>query len=463
MQNLFRHGLIYTIAGAFSGGLSLILLPIYARNLRPAEYGVLELLALVTVLVTLTVALEVHQGVARFYPEARSGDDQISIASNALWFSCVAYGVFAVIALAGGGVFSALLIGSDGFVGAWRLAVVGMVLLGVYNLARNQLRFQLQPLQYAISSFLGGGVTILLALWLIRFGVTGALIAQAAGSTIGAAYALFMARAVYQPRVDRARLLEMLRFSGPLVLSSLGVWLNLYVDRLVINALLGTSELGVYAAAYRVGSVVSVVTSGLQGALTPLVYAHHTAPETPRTLARLFSRFALVALVVLLVLSLSSRELIALVTAPEYAAAARLITPMTASVLVLGVYVFAPGLPLARKSGTLAMVNLGMAGLNLLLNFVLIPPLGLMGSALATLFSAIIGVGTLFVLGARHYPIPYLWARILSVSLLVMALAWWGASLGLLGRLVVGAVGVFVVWWVLGRVNSNAMPLKGAG
>jgi O-antigen/teichoic acid export membrane protein len=454
MQQFFRHGLIYALASAFSGGLNLILLPIYARSLSLTDYGILELLMLIGTLVNLTVGLEVLQGVARFFPEARDEPERVAIASSALWFSCLAYGVFAVIALGWGSEFARVVIGSDGYLNVWQLAVFAMVVWGLYNLTRNQLRFQLRPLDYALANLSGGSTTLILAPFLVRYGISGALIAQTVGSLVGTAYAVFAARGVYRLGVDIPKLREMLRFSSPLVFSSVGVWLALYVDRVMISRLLGIEAVGVYAVAYRIATVVSVLIAGFQGALTPLVYTHHRDLETPAKLARVFVQFAAPALAVVLILSLFSFEVVMLVATPEYARAAPLIPLLTAAVVCTGVYVFAVGLGVAKRTRTLALVNLGAAGLNLALNLFLIPKLGLIGSSLATLVSAVLGSSAQFVLGQRFYPVSYPWSRIGLTAAGVVSIGFWGMSLGLFERVLLCMVGLLMIWAILWRSTA---------
>jgi O-antigen/teichoic acid export membrane protein len=461
MRRFFRDGFIYAAAGAFSGGLNLILLPIYAHQLSPNEYGVLELLTLVSTLVNLTVAFEVSQGVARFYPKALTNDERISMASSALWFSVVCYGGFVAIALLGSASWSRLILG-DGFEDVWRIAAIAMATLGIFNLTRHQLRWQLRPVNYALANLAGGGVTLLFAFFFVHFGVMGALTAQIAGSLCGVIYALLINRGVYRLRFDASRLRAMLGFSAPLVLSSVGIWAVLYVDRISINSLLGAESVGIYAVAYRVATVISVLTTGFQNALTPLVYQHHAEPETPFALARIFTRFVAASLMVLLGLSLFSREIVSRIAPSEYAQAAPLIAPLTASMLCSGVYVFAVGLGLAKRTGVLAMVNLMSAVLNLGLNLWLIPQLGLIGSALATLVSAMLGSALQFVLGHRFYPVPYPWVRVGFNVVLITLIIWLGMRVGVLERLALGAVGILVIGLTLWRLDLTAMSTKRA-
>jgi len=64
-----RDALIYTLPSVLSRGIGVFLLPIYTRIASPEELGALDLFLVFGNIVSLTVALEISQGVARFIPE----------------------------------------------------------------------------------------------------------------------------------------------------------------------------------------------------------------------------------------------------------------------------------------------------------------------------------------------------------------------------------------------------------
>ena len=93
----------------------------------------------------------------------------------------------------------------------------------------------------------------------------------------------------------------------------------------MLNALATLEDVGCSASPAALAGVVTLVLIGVQGALTPLVYAHHHEPQTPARLARLLEGFSGVALAACLALGLFGAELMALLATPEYAAAAPLL------------------------------------------------------------------------------------------------------------------------------------------
>jgi O-antigen/teichoic acid export membrane protein len=91
---------------------------------------------------------------------------------------------------------------------------------------------------------------------------------------------------------------------------------------------------------------------------------------------------------------------------------------------------FAPGLGLAKRTRTIAVLNVAAAVLNTALNFLLIPRLGLMGAAVATLIGSIFTAVAYVILGSRHYRVPHAWPGLLGAAgvgalvLLVAAFTW---------------------------------------
>ena len=63
------------------------------------------------------------------------------------------------------------------------------------------------------------------------------------------------------------------------------------------------------------------------------------------------------------------------------------------------------------------------AGINIALNFALIPPLGMLGAAWAHLVAYALMIVLTLIVSQRVYPIPYDWGRIAKASAVAVALA----------------------------------------
>ena len=371
-------------------------------------------------LTIISVALEIAQGLARYLADSPTDEERSAYASTALWFTIAAYAVFTIAAVLFAEPLSSLLLADPDRRDLLLVALPIVVGNGIFYLLQTELRYGLRPAQYAVCGLIYSGVGIAASVALVaglRIGVAGVFIGQAIGAVAGIAASLAWSRGVYRLRLDVVRLREMLRFSVPLLPSSLGVFVTLYVDRIAIRELLDLHELGLFGVGYRIASIVALLMVAFQGALTPLIYAHYREPGTPRELARIFSFFTFVALALCLALALFAGELVRLAAAPAYWAGAEVVPLLAPAILLSTMYIFAPGLSIAKRTGMIATINLIGAGLNAALSFSLVPLLGITGAATATLISAGAIFGLSMVTSQLHYPVPHAWPRLALASL----------------------------------------------
>ena len=403
------HSVQYGAATVLSRAASIVLVPVYTRILVPADYGRLDLMTAFASLVNVTVALEISQGVARHFVDAPSAADRRAYASTSLWFSVVAYSLFAVVALVVADPLSRLVVGSShpelieaGALWIWAT--------GMFYLIQNQLRWKLDPRGYAVVSILTTvtsiGFSVIFVVFL-RLGVVGVLVGQALGSLCGLALGLRLLRGVYGPVFDTRRLGEMLRFSAPLVPSGVAVFVTLYVDRIAVAHFMTVGDVGVFGIGYRIASITALVMIAFQAALTPLVYQHYREAETPEELAGLFRLFVAFALTMCLGLALYADQLVSVFTTPAFYHGADVVPLLAPAVLIASMYIFAPGLAIQKRTGSIALLNVGQAVLNLALNVLLIPILGIAGAALATLLGASAAFAGYMVMSQQTYHVPH--------------------------------------------------------
>jgi O-antigen/teichoic acid export membrane protein len=423
----FRHGATYTLAAVLSQGIAFLLFPFFAHVFSPRDYGIIDLIGLVTNLVNLTVALEISQGLGRFFPEASDNDDRVRYASTALIFTVVMYTLTLGTSLAfvrpltavilGGGVHSSLMV----------VSIATMWCSGMLYLTQDILRWQLRPMAFAVVSVVTATVvTATSAIVVLGFGagVVGAIAGQLTGFACAAALALYLSRDLFRLRFDRTKFRLMLAYSIPLIPSSIGVFLNVYVDRIAIRARLTVADVGLYGAAYRLSIITSLTLLGFQGALLPLVMSRHELPQTRRDIAHVFRLFCALALIVFVGVSLFADELLRVLTRPAFYGAARVVPLIVAASFFGGMYVFAPGPYIARRTHAVVVVNVVSGVANAVLAFLLARPLGIEGAALAFLIAAAAGFAALMVASQRAYRVPHDWRRILpagvGVSVLVV-------------------------------------------
>lgn len=426
LAQFFRNSAVYGIAGIFSRGISVILLPIYTRVLSPEEYGILDILIVCATLANYVVAMEISQGVARYYSETTDPKNKAEYASTALWFAGVAYILFVVIGLYFGECMSHLIMGSADFESIFQVALVAVAVNGMFYLLQDLLRWQFQALRYSMGSLIYTLASTLLAIYLVvnlQTGVLGIFYGQVAGAILGIVYTLLSRVKPYGWVFSWSKCRIMLTYSFPLVLTSIAYYCSLYVDRIAIKQLMTLGDVGIYGVGARIASVFALLMIGFQSALTPLIYHHHEKVSTPSDLARIFRYFLAIALPFLLCVSIFSKELVWVFTTPEYYDAWIVVPILSCSVLLASMYIFAPGLFLRKSTKIVALIHVAALGINIVLNVLLIPVFGIIGSAIATFLSTAITFLIYMNLSQKLYKVPHRWRTIVIALIMFIGAA----------------------------------------
>ena len=430
LHRFFKDSTIYVVPVVLSRGIGLLLLPVYTRYLSPTEYGVLEILGIAYALLNLLLPLEISQAVARLLPEA-DATKKIRYASTSFWYTAIVFSGFAAMVWMFPATAGNLFFGRTGYEHMVGIGVLAMVPNALFYVVQNQLRWNLQSKESAIVSIVYSVVMAVVAVTLValfRFGIYGYILGQLSASLIALLLGLYYSRDKIPLRLsfDGLLLKEMLAFSAPLVFSGLAVYLNQYTDRWVLREFLGIDEVGIYGVAYRIASITALAIIAFQMAITPLVYKHYKEPDTAQTVGRIFSYFLLVSLPLVGFIGAFSAEIVSIIATTTFQSADRLAPWLAMAVILMGIYVFAPGLGIAKKTGLIAVINVVAAGTNIALNFTLVPIYGAVGAAFATLCGGAIMASLYFWIASRFYAVAYRkWRGIsaLIFTLLFLALA----------------------------------------
>ena len=418
IRKLFSDALVYTLPSILSRGISFFLLPIYTRILSTSNYGILDLIVMCGNLVNLTISLEITQGIARFYSDEKNIFKRKSYVSSAFWFSTACYVFFLVVSIHFSSQLSNLILKDSNQEILVKLAVIYIFFSGLVYFIQNQLRWELRSKQYAILSilvsFLAAAISVVFV-YLLNWQLFGVLFGMVLAHLLGYVYGINALRNSISMRVDLGLLMEMLRYSAPLVPAGITVFISTYIDRMMLNHFLSLNEVGLYSLGFRLASAVSLVTLGFQKALTPLIYSNYTDEETPQKLAFIFRLFFAISLLLCLTISIFSREILWIVASPQYYSASKVIIFLVPSILLSGMYIFAPGISLAKKSHFIFWINLVGATLNTFLNWMFIPLFGFVGAAIATFLGALFVFSLYVTFSQKFYYIPYDW-EIIGVS-----------------------------------------------
>ncbi len=402
IARLGRDAIAYGVAIIVARGTIFLLVPILTRWLTPDEFGLVELGSVLIAFANVVVTLEIGQAMARFVPDEAHAQQRRVIASTALWFSLVAYAAISLGVLM-------VVVASGPIPQVLPSVMLAAIAGGVFLLVQGQLRWELRPVSYAIASFVFAGATVAATVILLvaGIGVPSVFLGQAMGAALGIVAVLLSAKGSFGREFDLGWLRTLLAFSGPLVPASLAVLVALYTDRFVIAAFLTLDDVARFSVGHRIASIVSLVMTAVQLAITPLIYASYRRPEAPIQIAATFRLTVGFALGLWVSISLLGPEVLAVVAPGDYRAAATVIPLLAPAIILSALGAFAPGLAIAGRTKAIAAISIFGAVLNVGLGLGLVPMFGIVGAGVATLTTAATTLVLTALLGQSHYRLPF--------------------------------------------------------
>lgn len=429
IRTFVRHGSAYLISSFVARAVNFLTLPIYARTLLPEDLGVYELITVFSGIAGVFIALEITQGVARYFHESPDQKVQQGYVSSAFWFTTITYSIFILICILAAEPIAAWLLDNPVHADTFRLGMLACLSGGISYFTLNQLRWQLKAPQYAIAAITQTVVSQSLALVLVlvwNYGAEGLFLGAFLGGCIGGGLALYFARSHYKLEMDWKKIREMIYFSVPLAVSGLAVLAITQMDRIIIKEMLGVAEVGLYGVTARFAGVAAILLIGFQSTLTPLVTSARSEAATPGHVAAIFRYFVASALPIVLGLAVFSREFMELMAGANYVQAHTIVPLLAIGTLLSGMYVFAPGLWLAKQTLTTLVINVTVALLNAGMAVLLVSRMGIAGAALAFATGAAIHFFLTYRVGQRHFPIPIEWGKVGFAVVPVVVLSYLG-------------------------------------
>ena len=415
LRDLLKEGGLYTVANLLTSGISLLLIPFYTVYFLPSEYGIIGIIGVFGAFFNAFVSLQLGQGLARYVGDGKLNEEEKKrYGSTAIFFTILLYLVFGLLVFFFDDFFVKIL-SSDVPIPTYLfdLAILSIVTNSIFYAQGVYFRFLRKSKTFTILSFFHALTNILLTLLFVLgmdlgiYGIFYAAIIVAPLLVIIQSYFLRNHLRVFIGSIELSMLLE---FSVPLVPAGISyVFLN-FTDRLFINEYLDSAQLGVYEVAFKFSSVVTLIIAGFSMAITPLIYEKHHLASTNTEIARIAKLFFSIGTLGVLTVAVFSLETLQLFTTPSYYGAANVMPLLYTSVLFTGIWMFAPGLNIEKRTSITAVVVIISSAINIGLNFILMQHYQLLGAAFSTLISVAINNIVLYYLANKYYRIdlPYL-------------------------------------------------------
>lgn len=475
-QKLFKQTFIYGLATVLPRVLSVILVPLYVNVLLPEEYGVYAGLMAFIILGNILLSYGMETAFFRFF--TKQGINKKIVQSTTLTSLTVSSLVFLILSLIFNAELSYLLDFKKEYIfyGSWIMTLDALVVLPFVWFRANE-----KPMRYAVLKIINVLVNLglnlffflLLPVWSERISffsswwIPDNKVAYVfISNLVASAVTLFMVIPVYVKigfGFQKNLWKQMLRYAFPVLISGIAFSINEAFDRILLKYLLpadiAETEVGLYSACYKLGMFMTLFVMAFRLGIEPFFFNYSQNKNARETYARITKYFTFLGCFILLfVIVYIDFFKIILIPNSQYWEALKIVPLILAANLFLGIYHnLAVWYKVTDRTKYGAYISIIAAIITLIANFILIPKIGYIGSAIATFLA----YGTMMMLsyfyGQKYYEIPYNIKKIGSV--LITALLFSSLSFYVFrGNIVVGTI--FVLLFLGGLIYIEKATFK---
>ncbi|MBN1131881.1 MAG: polysaccharide biosynthesis C-terminal domain-containing protein [Bacteroidales bacterium] len=430
IKHAIRKSAVYSLGNMSTKLIGLILIPLYTNQkyLTVADYGALGILEITSQVIIAVLSLAIASSFTRWFWDADYIKKQKSIFFTTL---VVLTGVSllalsATIPVSEG--ISRLIFGETSYAYVIVLVLITSVIQILILQIQTLQKLQSKALMYSLVNIVKLTISLLLTIYFIVYRgkkLDGIYEAQLIGSVITLLVLIPFTIRNCVARFETRILLEMLKFSYPLMLASISGVLFTVIDRYALNYIEGLDKVGVYNLGYKIASALKIiVVASVQLALSPILMKKINDPDNRRFYSKVMTYTGFVLMFCVIGLSLFSLEAIKVAAKDQiYWESANLVAILSFSFFfgmmkdnaIIGLHVVKK----TKITGSLivlaSLINLG-------LNVLLIPRFSIYGASVATLISQILFFIMVYRSSQRLYPIPYEMRKLIQVVLAGTAL-----------------------------------------
>jgi O-antigen/teichoic acid export membrane protein len=224
---------------------------------------------------------------------------------------------------------------------------------------------------------------------------------------------------------------QILPYALPLIVVGLGGMLNETIDRqLLLRMYDGTVEeaksaTGIYSANYKLAILIVLFIQAFRMGAEPFFFQQAGQENAQRTYARVMKFFVIACCFCFLfiVMFLDDWKHLISFKYPEYAKGIAVVPVLALAKIFLGIYYnLSIWYKLKDKNMIGAWITIGGALITIAFNWIFIPIWGYMACAVATVLCYGFMMTASYLLGQKHYPIPYAWKKLIAYIVICVLL-----------------------------------------
>ncbi len=386
-KKLLSNTITFGIGTFSSKLLTFLLVPLYTRILTTAEFNASDLVQQTGNLLMPLVSVGMASALIRFGLD--KSYDKTSVFSTALLTTGGGFLLFLLL--------SPLIL----FVPDISDYLILLVLFVIMSALRSLCSQFVRAIGYVkLFSYDGVQSTLLtivfnvLFLVVFKMGVTGYILATVVSDFISAIFLFVMGdlhRYVRFSKMDRSVIRTMVRFSVPLIPTALFWWIINVSDRYAVTWMISKADAGIYAAAYKVPTIVSLVSTVFTEAWQMSAVMEKDSANRDQFFTKVFSALSSLLFITASMLIVCSKLITKILVGSAFYDSWKYIPILVVATAFSCFANFLNSVYMVERKSILSLLTV-MSGavINVVLNVLLIPSMGVNGAAFATFISYLV-------------------------------------------------------------------------
>lgn len=430
-MSIAKKSIIYTLGRVIPQALGFFLLPIYTDVLSSEEYGIVESMYTLTMVLTIFFSMATERSMFRLYYDYDTEYQKKQFVGNVT----ISIIVFSVIVLGALFLFDnqvSLIFRNIPFEPYFRYSIFTAFFMAFAFVPQTLYQVEERAVSFliiSISAFLVNIGFILFYLLIADEGAIGLIKGRYYGSLAMLPIYLFIVYRASIFNINIKVLKNIFSFSLPMVPTLLSAWILNMSNRIFIEQYFSLAEVGVFSLAFKISSIATVLFSGIFTAFNPTFYRlanNNDQTQSRKTLKKLTTILCFFVCIICFVTTFLAKELIPIFFNSDYLRTIEVFPILMLSIFFIqisGIYNLM--IYQYKKPQWIMIISILGALSSIGFNFLLVPKFGMIGAAIASVFSAALLLGLKFVYAKKSYFIPlplkliFMLSSILSILIII--------------------------------------------
>lgn len=389
-RNLSKNTIVFTIGTFGSRFISFFLVPLYTYVLSTAEYGIVDLLNTTVQLLLPILTINIQDSVLRFALDKNYRKEDILKASSKVIAISNVLLFFALVLLR---ITNVIQLDNRYLVFLFMSFLLGSIQNIIMMYLKAEDKTKIIAMAGIIHTFVSCIVNIILLL-IFKMGIFGYMMATIFGLLLSVIYMLIRGKILTSLKIgiyNKSLYKEMTIYSIPLIANGIAWWVNNASDRYILTFFCGTALNGIYSVSYKIPSILSMIQTVFYNAWSVSAITEFDKDDKDGFIGNIFTFYTVTSILACSLVMILNIPVAKIIYSKDFFVAWKYVPLLLVATIFNGLGLFVGCIFTAvKKTKDISTSTMIGALINTCLNFILIPVIGVIGAAIATLIGYLV-------------------------------------------------------------------------